>query len=416
MCTCTTTSAPLIGWRLEPRLYQTTALQPCNLTCNHPLVHQHLPSTMTTLRDAGIYGDFVHEPLSNPQREIRLVQVEPPDKDQDDSEIYCTISAHQFKPYAYKDPPPVPYIAISYIWGDTSKKRGIWINKKRLNIGHNSWLAIWQARLHCPQQPLRLWIDVLSIDQANDNEKSVQVSLMGDIFKAAKCVLASVGVHGGDSEFLVQEVLAHAEYIEHWRVLQGQKEDPPAVKSGCCPDCGQSLVSRQRLCNSCYDQNPGFEYDLRNPRCDMCLRRFTIRWYRLPFGVKLCKTCKVLHHGETNEGSQARLFDALGAVDEPAGSYEARYSSPWDTHVRFVEMSRDTRQRILDALAVFSLRPYFSRLWVCVCLSHGEPGPQTDSLLIVPRLSRKSKFMIASQSFAASLCSLKMHFFYLSAI
>jgi hypothetical protein len=176
---------------------------------------------MTTLRDAGIYGDFVHEPLSDPQTEIRLVQVDPPDGVQDDSEIYCRISAHRFQPHKYGGPPPIPYIAISYTWGDTSKKRGIWVNKKRLTIGHNSWLAIWQVRLHCLEQPLRLWIDVLSIDQANDHEKSVQVGLMGAIFKAAACVFASVGAHGDDSEFMVQEVLAHAQYIEHRRILHG---------------------------------------------------------------------------------------------------------------------------------------------------------------------------------------------------
>jgi hypothetical protein len=38
---------------------------------------------------------------------------------------------------------------------------------------------------------------------------------MGTIFKAATCVFASAGADEDDSKFVVQEVLAHAEYILH---------------------------------------------------------------------------------------------------------------------------------------------------------------------------------------------------------
>jgi len=135
---------------------------------------------MASIRDAGISGDFVHEPLSDPQTQIRLIQIDLPVlSDDKDCEIECTISAHLLS-----DPPP--YVAISYTWGDNSTKRGIWVNKRRLNVGHNSWLALWQARLHRLQQPLRIWMDVLSIDQADDVEKIIQVGLMGSIYKSAK--------------------------------------------------------------------------------------------------------------------------------------------------------------------------------------------------------------------------------------
>jgi hypothetical protein len=109
---------------------------------------------MATIRDAGIFGEFVHEPLSDPQAEIRLVQIDlSGDKD---SEIHCTIST-----FPSDNTCTPPYIAISYTWGDTSKLREIWINGKRLNVGHNNWLALWQARLHRLLQPLLIWMDVL---------------------------------------------------------------------------------------------------------------------------------------------------------------------------------------------------------------------------------------------------------------
>jgi hypothetical protein len=118
---------------------------------------------MSTIRDAGISGDYIHTPLSDSQAFIRLVQIDL--SGDEDIEIHCTISAHPLN-----DLPP--YIAISYTWGDTSKKREIWVDEKRLKIGQSSWLALWQARLNRLQQPLRVWMDVLSIDQANDIEKS----------------------------------------------------------------------------------------------------------------------------------------------------------------------------------------------------------------------------------------------------
>ena len=164
------------------------------LSANTHLIQHQSPSVMATFRDAGISGDFVHTSLSNPQAEIRFVQIDlSGDKDR---EIQCTISTHPIE-----DTPP--YVAISYTWGDISKKREIWINEKRLNIGQSSWLALLQARLHRVQQPLMVWMDVLSIDQTNDVEKSMQVGLMGRIFLFAELVLAGVGEHEDDSEHLI---------------------------------------------------------------------------------------------------------------------------------------------------------------------------------------------------------------------
>jgi hypothetical protein len=93
--------------------------------------------------------------------------------------------------------------------GRHQQAAGIWINGKRLNVGHNNWLALWQARLHRLLQPLLIWMDVLSIDQANHTERSSQVGLMGTISKAAMCVFVSAGADEDDSKSVVQEVLAH---------------------------------------------------------------------------------------------------------------------------------------------------------------------------------------------------------------
>jgi hypothetical protein len=272
---------------------------PFLLSTNTHLVQHLLPSAMATFRDAGISGDFVHEPLSDPNEELRLVQI---DLSGDrDSEIHCRVTTHPIK-----DPPP--YVAISYTWGDDNQVRGIWVNGGRLNIGHNSWLALWQARLHCVDRPLRIWMDVLSIDQANDIEKSIQVGLMGFIYNAAKYVLASVGVHEDDSEFLIEQVHATAEYVADCRRLEGEKEDPPANRR-CCHDCAAqiktgvyrctSCVTAPILCADCYACNhtrKEYHSAIHLRKCFVCRRPLLHIWWARPWSYShpartLCRTC-----------------------------------------------------------------------------------------------------------------------------
>ena len=337
---------------------------------------------MSTIRDAGISGDFLHEPLSNPHVELRLAQV---DLSRDeDSEIHCTIST-----YAMSNSPP--YTAISYTWGDTSKRRGIWVGESRLNIGHNSWLALWQARLHLLQRPLWIWIDVLSIDQTNYIEKSIQVGLMGDIFQSAVQVLASVGAHENDSEYLIEQIHAHAGYVEQRRKLDGRKEDQPAPLADLdershCSSCARRLHDRDVTCTRCKDgpmfctscagdherrvhigsRHGSFQY-LRS-RCCACHRRLSVTWYQsLGSWPVYCRTCQRLRHDENIENvavSDWKLTDFWGAVDEPPGGREERPPETWFTCSRLLEMSHGSQERIASAFSAFSLRPYFARIWV----------------------------------------------------
>ena len=337
---------------------------------------------MSTIRDAGISGDFVHEPLSNPQTEFRLAQVDL--SGDDNSAIHCTIST-----YTLSNPPP--YLAISYTWGDVSKKQEIWIGKERLKIGHNSWLALSQARLHRPQQPLWLWIDVLSIDQINDVEKSIQVGLMGIIFQSAMQVFASVGAHEEDSEHLIEQIHAHAEYVEQRRDLDGQEEDPPADldAEAYCSSCGRLLRDRDVTCTGCKDAplfckscaddherdshtSSGHPSSLHfRSRCHSCRRRLRIRWYQAPGSWPLyCRTCQRLQPNneifEHVAASDWKLTDFWGAVDRPAGGREERTPETHFTSARLLEMSHESQERIAEAFSKFSLRPYFTRIWVSI--------------------------------------------------
>ena len=381
---------------------------------------------MATIRDASISGDFIHEPLSNPQAEIRLIQVDLfGDKD---SKIRCTISIHPLS-----DPPP--YVAISYTWGNNSMMREIWIDEKRLNIGHNSWLALWQARLHRVQEPLQVWIDVLSIDQANYFEKSIQVGLMGSIYKAARCVFASVGAHEDDSEHLAEEVNAHAIYLKSLRELCGQKEDPP-LKRIYCRFCKQLLQTEAAQCFGCSDagdrEGSWFCHDCARDHeqtghstytsslfsgsmkyCNNCDRELPFRWYEPKrSGAKFCRACQQFYRSERvefdNDAANWILTDIWGPVDKSPGRYTSRWSSEtWITCSRLKEMSDEAQKRIANAFSAFSFRKYFTRLWVCTSITVSR-SLVTDRLT-ARRSFRKTDSPITSWWFAASQYSLSTH-------
>lgn len=82
------------------------------------------------------------------------------------------------------------YVAVSYTWGDESPTKTIKINDQPTQIRKNIWKCFQHLRryphLHRKEY---LWVDTVCIDQANTEEKSQQVGLMGQIFANASQVL-----------------------------------------------------------------------------------------------------------------------------------------------------------------------------------------------------------------------------------
>lgn len=338
---------------------------------------------MTTIRNAGITGDFVHEPLQHPGTEIRLIHVKPSDAGIDD--INCTISTHPI------DNAP-PYAAISYTWGDMARHRTISLDGKRVNIGENSWMALWQTRLH--NLPLPLWIDVLSIDQTNDHEKSIQVSIMSSIYEAAKFTCVSLGRHEDDSEFLAEQIRTHALYVEH--VLGRLARTQEAYTT--CSACDSPPSRRMYRCRGCFE-NPTFcldckgihnngaghnmyldvrtEYQFRGA-CVECEQSLSTGWHQPrnnPEGhlMKVCESCVDVCYDGTSFGEQDREYVHMNQwehMKRPAdgSGYGLREAQ---TLVRIFDLPQEMHQRIIDALRLLSLRPYFSRLWV----RHVSPAP-----------------------------------------
>ncbi|GAB7325568.1 hypothetical protein MBLNU13_g09567t1 [Cladosporium sp. NU13] len=312
---------------------------------------------MATIRDAGITGDFVHEPLQDPGNEIRLIQVTL-SGDRDD-EIQCTIT-----PYAVNKAPP--YVAVSYTWGDISCGRHVRVNGKQLYIGQNSWMVLWQARLHQLASPL--WMDVLSIDQASDVEKSIQVGMMGRIYKTAMYTFVSLGSHDNDSRFLAEQIQAHIDFVKHRRI-----QDTELYALGCSA-CGGRITD---WCEGAR-KHDGVEHSvLDHPRpefrfecgCVECGQTLSPKFYELRQNAEhrfsmVCSNCAQAHL----EGTDSELWRARYVLTDELKSMSRTdvevLQDRLQTSARLYDLDQETHQRIFDALSALSLRAYFTRLWI----------------------------------------------------
>jgi hypothetical protein len=90
--------------------------------------------------------------------------------------------------------------AISYTWGADLSEKTVLLNDSQICIRQNLYDAL--NRLRHPQKHRVVWVDAISICQTDPQEKSQQVQMIGDIFKAARRVLAWIGREAGESELI----------------------------------------------------------------------------------------------------------------------------------------------------------------------------------------------------------------------
>lgn len=119
----------------------------------------------------------------------------------------------------------IPYVALSYAWGQPQSKHHVLVNKKLMPVGENLHSAMHvlrqKSQVHFTVDPEReaeliqhhFWIDAICINQDDDDERSHQVNLMARIFSEAKCVIAWLGPKSFDSSLgiraLATEQIGH---------------------------------------------------------------------------------------------------------------------------------------------------------------------------------------------------------------
>lgn len=116
--------------------------------------------------------------------------------------------------------PPAPervnYKSLSYTWGSPSGgSRVIRLGGTAFRVRKNLWDFLHRAR----KRGLTgyLWIDAICIDQATVGERNHQVSMMGDIYSKAQCVIVWLGDCSDEKCDLLADVFSgHKKHRPTW--------------------------------------------------------------------------------------------------------------------------------------------------------------------------------------------------------
>ncbi|KAH7395429.1 heterokaryon incompatibility protein-domain-containing protein [Cadophora sp. MPI-SDFR-AT-0126] len=188
--------------------------------------------------------------------EIRLLYIAPGDFT---APIICTLKVRSIssKP---------AYEALSYTWNSTGGLQTITVNGFPCSVTSNLQLALRHLRPRSGEeaQGLVLWVDALCIDQSNDEEKAVQVGMMGNIYRGARRVRAWIGERDEedeDADEAGQEEIGNSWTV--WRLLEDfgsskrfdswDTEHPYILKPGqglnemlkCLTDCWETESGKQ---------------------------------------------------------------------------------------------------------------------------------------------------------------------------
>ncbi len=123
----------------------------------------------------------IYMPLNPTNNEIRLLTLRP---DIPGSELNCRLSIVSLSTNPF-------YEALSYAWGTSGPTRDIQIKGHSHRIGANLETAL--QHLRHPSENRILWIDALCINQDDIEERSSQVSKMGEIYSSAENVILWLG-------------------------------------------------------------------------------------------------------------------------------------------------------------------------------------------------------------------------------
>jgi hypothetical protein len=143
---------------------------------------------------------FKHQPLQDPGTQLRYLYLLP--KTHNIDHEGQTVVRCQLLSDAEEQAPR--YIGLSYTWGDPHVRRPVLVGDKVFHATEN--LAVALEHLQEDNKTIAFWIDALCIDQANIDEKSIQVQRMGGIFASAALVLAWLGPAADESDLALQEL------------------------------------------------------------------------------------------------------------------------------------------------------------------------------------------------------------------
>ncbi|KIM94620.1 hypothetical protein OIDMADRAFT_60396 [Oidiodendron maius Zn] len=173
---------------------------------------------MASLSGAGESQIYPYDVL-NRGKWIRLLRLLP---GRDDDTLSCELfSADIHSNFKYS--------AISYVWGDATKKAAILCNGYNFGITYNLRDALKHIRHETDERVV--WADAICIDQTNKAERARQVTLMSEIYEQAQEVLVWLGNDDqGDAQVAVDTILEINRYFDTAVAQSGSQEDIPDIE------------------------------------------------------------------------------------------------------------------------------------------------------------------------------------------
>ncbi|POS69263.1 hypothetical protein DHEL01_v212343 [Diaporthe helianthi] len=152
-------------------------------------------------------------PLDPNERKIRILHLLPGN----DGDIQVELSILDL------DNASGDYTCVSYVWGDATIRRGVWVDGEELAVTRNLFDLLHQVR-H-PHEVTTLWVDAVCINQEDIKERSHQVALMDTVYSSC----SSVYIWLGHSPKCVQEnpfyIFEHFANGKHYHDLPGYQLD-----------------------------------------------------------------------------------------------------------------------------------------------------------------------------------------------
>ncbi|KAH9903949.1 heterokaryon incompatibility protein-domain-containing protein [Xylariomycetidae sp. FL2044] len=160
----------------------------------------------------------LYTPLVQAEREFRLVRINPPTAADEDSSSTIDLTLERF---SLNNAPP--YSALSYVWGEGENPQSVLVNGDRTALRKNLHEALVSIRAHGVKS--WFWIDAVSINQDDVEERSWQVDEMRAIYSQAASVYIWLGPEADDSQVAmrllesVSKEISELEKAEHanWR-------------------------------------------------------------------------------------------------------------------------------------------------------------------------------------------------------
>ncbi|PYI13974.1 hypothetical protein BO99DRAFT_371226, partial [Aspergillus violaceofuscus CBS 115571] len=137
--------------------------------------------------------DYVYRDLDDTEPRIRVLDLFPAPNEEAD--IHCQLQELRL---SHDHATKCSYEALSYVWGSDRRPNSVYVDGNPLPITSNLQAAL--RRLRRQSKNRKLWVDAICINQANRQEKNVQIRLMRRIYAEASRVLVWLGPGDRDTD------------------------------------------------------------------------------------------------------------------------------------------------------------------------------------------------------------------------